>query len=181
VHKCTSGFPCCLLAIMSRRFFPGGTSVRVKQSWLAQLHKKIKKAILCLLLIWRPAGVNFGIAGIRVTTPLTYLAKCPSLAEAYERERVLLLPQSMVRQVQGNPPATWWQMQPVPRRYSSTIATREQNVVLTVSDETVSPLCGTYSSVLNWSANICSTPHDFAARRVFALILMVDSYPSKTR
>lgn len=89
VHKCTPEF---IVAFGDHevKVFPGGTSVRVNKSWLAQLQQKNEEGTpIPILLIWRPAGVELWYRRHN-SYDFPYDMWQNPIAEAYERERVLL-------------------------------------------------------------------------------------------
>jgi len=89
VHKCTPEF---IVAFGDHevKVFPGGTSVRVNKSWLAQLQEKNEEGNpLPILLVWRPAGVELWYRRHK-SYDFPYDMWQSALAEAYERERVFL-------------------------------------------------------------------------------------------
>lgn len=89
VHKCTPEF---IVAFGDHevKVFPGGTSVRVNKSWLAQLQEKNEEGNpLPILLVWRPIGVELWYRRHK-SYDFPYDMWQSALAEAYERERVFL-------------------------------------------------------------------------------------------
>jgi hypothetical protein len=72
------------------KVFPGGTNVRMNKSWLAYLQEKNEEGTpLPILLVWRRGGVEMWYRRHN-SWDFPYDTWSNPVAEAYERERVLL-------------------------------------------------------------------------------------------
>lgn len=72
------------------KVFPGGTSVKVNKSWLAQLQEKVEEGTpLPILLVWKQHGVELWYRRHN-SMDFPYDSWTNPVAAAYERERVLL-------------------------------------------------------------------------------------------